>query len=64
MIHEIDERLREEARRFRLAFACPDCAHLDPEGDLCSLGYPTDAHRSARLEGRGEIIFCKTFELL
>ncbi|KYG10075.1 hypothetical protein BE21_14270 [Sorangium cellulosum] len=30
MIHPLDERLREEARRYRLVFACPDCASFDP----------------------------------
>jgi len=63
MVHEIDEQLRLEARRFKLAFACPDCAQFDPESDACSLGYPTAPHRSADLEGRSQVIFCKTFEL-
>ncbi|WP_437304994.1 hypothetical protein [Sorangium sp. So ce388] len=30
MIHQLDDRLREEARRYRLVFACPDCASFDP----------------------------------
>jgi hypothetical protein len=30
MIHRLDDRLREEARRYRLVFACPDCASFDP----------------------------------
>ncbi|KYF85049.1 hypothetical protein WME76_34155 [Sorangium sp. So ce119] len=30
MIHPLDDRLREEARRYRLVFACPDCASFDP----------------------------------
>ncbi|WP_437754137.1 hypothetical protein [Sorangium sp. So ce1389] len=30
MIHHLDDRLREEARRYRLVFACPDCASFDP----------------------------------
>jgi hypothetical protein len=30
MIHRLDDRLREEARRYRLLFACPDCASFDP----------------------------------
>lgn len=33
MIHRLDDRLREEARRYRLVFACPDCASFDP-GEL------------------------------
>ena len=64
MIQAVDERLRDEARRFRLVFACPDCAQFDPDGDRCSLGFPTEPHRSADLEGRDEVTFCKTFELL
>lgn len=64
MIHAVDERLREEARRYRLAFACPDCAHRDPEADRCSLGFPSEPHRSPDLEGRAEVIFCKAFELV
>ena len=30
---------------------------------LAELGYPADPHRSAELEGRAELIFCKAFEL-
>lgn len=63
MVHEIDEQLRLEARRYKLAFACPDCAQFDAEADACSLGYPADAHKSPDLEGRSTLIFCKTFEL-
>lgn len=63
MIHRVDDRLRDEARRFRLAFACGDCASFDPDGDRCSLGYPNEAHRDAGLDGRAEVVFCKTFEL-
>jgi hypothetical protein len=65
MIHAVDERLRDEARRFKLVFACPDCAQFDPEGDRCSLGYPIAPHQSRSLEeARVEVTFCKTFELL
>ncbi len=63
MIHRVDDRLREEARRFRLAFACPDCASYDPEGDRCSLGFPHEPHLDASLDSRAEVIFCKAFEL-
>ena len=74
MIHRVDERLRDEARRFRLVFACPDCASFDPgsadhdggrspgEGERCSLGYPHEPHRDPSLEGRAEVVFCKAFE--
>ncbi len=64
MIHRIDARLRDEARRFHLVFACPDCASFDPDGDRCSLGYPNAVHLDPDLEGRDEITFCKAFELV
>ena len=63
MIHRIDERLRREALRFRLVFACPDCAQFEPDEGLCSLGYPNEPHLEPNLEGRDEVVFCKAFEL-
>ena len=63
MIHRIDERLRQEARRFRLVFACPECAQFDPDEERCSLGYPNEAHREPNLDAREQVIFCKAFEL-
>lgn len=68
MIHRVDERLRDEARRFHLVFACPDCVSFDDGGGegapgSCSLGFPNEMHRDPRLEGRAEVIFCKAFEL-
>ncbi len=34
MIHPVDARLLDEARRFHLVFACTDCASFDPgDGD-------------------------------
>lgn len=63
MVTPIDGKLREEARRFRLVFACPDCEAFDPEADRCSLGFPHQPHRDPSLEGRDEVIFCKAFEL-
>jgi hypothetical protein len=66
MIHRVDQKLREEARRFRLIFACPDCASFDPGSadspERCSLGYPHEPHRDPGLEGRAEVTFCKAFE--
>jgi hypothetical protein len=64
MIHRIDAQLREEARRFRLVFSCDRCAQFDPEGELCSLGYPNQVHRDPDLESRDEVTFCKAFEIL
>jgi hypothetical protein len=72
MIHRIDDRLRDEARRFHLVFACPDCASFDPGrdgrdpdagGERCALGFPHEPHRDAGLEGRAEVTFCKAFEI-
>jgi hypothetical protein len=68
MVHRVDEKLREEARRFRLVFACPDCVSFDPGSaerpERCSLGYPHAPHRDASLDGRDEVTFCKAFEAL
>jgi hypothetical protein len=58
----VDERLRDEARRFKLAFGCPSCAWIDEQGQ-CALGFPNEDHRDEELEGRRELIFCKAFEL-
>jgi hypothetical protein len=63
VVHPIDDQLRDEARRFRLVFACPDCASFDADRDRCSLGYPNADHRDPSLEGRRELVFCKAFEL-
>ncbi|MCC6557989.1 MAG: hypothetical protein IT372_34010 [Polyangiaceae bacterium] len=63
MIHRVDDRLREEAQRFRLLFACPDCAAFDPGASRCSLGFPCEPHADPDLDGREEVIFCKAFEL-
>jgi hypothetical protein len=63
MIHRVDERLRDEARKYRLVFACDDCAQFDPENDRCSLEYPHAMHRNGNLDQASEVIFCKTFEL-
>jgi hypothetical protein len=71
MIHRVDDRLRDEARRFRLAFACPDCASFapgEPRGEAavapsCSLGFPVAPHLDPTLDSREELIFCKAFEL-
>lgn len=67
MIHRVDARLRDEARRFRLAFACPDCAAFAPGeapgAPACAFGFPVAPHLDPSLEGRDEVIFCKAFEL-
>lgn len=63
MIHRVDDQLREEARRYHLRFACPDCVAYDSDRDACSLGFPNTPHRERTLEDRAEVIFCKAFEL-
>ena len=63
MITRVDDRLREEAARFRLVFACPDCAQFEPETRGCAFGYPNQDHLEPGLEDREELVFCKLFEL-
>jgi hypothetical protein len=63
VIHTVDDRLRDEAQRFALRFACPDCASFDDDGRRCSLGFPVDPHIDPRVEDRPIVTFCKTFEL-
>jgi hypothetical protein len=60
----VDDRLRREAARFSLRFACDDCAHFDASvdgGGRCSLGYPAAPRRDA-LEAP-DLELCKSFEL-
>ena len=59
----VDARLREEAARYALRFACEDCAHFDPAGGRgrCSLEYPAAPRRDALLAP--ELELCKEFEL-
>jgi hypothetical protein len=56
----VDARLREEAARFSLRFACEDCAHFDEAAARCAHGYPPAPRRGA-LDG-DELSFCKEFE--
>ena len=54
----------EECERFAFAFTCESCAHFDARKDACRHGYPTEEHRLAFYrQARGEIVFCKEFEL-
>ena len=59
----VDERLRREARRFALRFACDDCAHFDPPAERCSLGYPAAPRRDALGRTRTHLELCKEYEL-
>jgi hypothetical protein len=60
----VDDRLRREAARFSLRFACDDCAHFEARsGRLgrCSFGYPAAPRRDALDAPTLEL--CKSFEL-
>jgi hypothetical protein len=57
----VDKTLRDEAARFRLRFACDDCAHFSVERARCAHGYAA-APRARDLEAP-ELTFCKEFEL-
>lgn len=65
----VDARLREEAARYALRFACEDCAHFDPGGSgRCSLEYPASPRRDAlgpppARDETTELELCKEFEL-
>jgi hypothetical protein len=59
----VDERLREEARRYRLRFGCESCAHFATESRSCSHGYPTKPHLQVDLARVDTLEFCKAFEL-
>ncbi len=58
---KVDARLRDEAARFALRFACDSCAHFDARSSACVHGYPA-APRADALDA-SEIVFCKEFEL-
>jgi hypothetical protein len=57
----VDSRLREEAARYSLRFACDDCAHFDADAEKCSLEYPASPRRDALQDA--ELDLCKEFEL-
>jgi len=54
----VDEKLREEAARFRLVYRCDDCAHFT--GSACAHEWPTKPHRKSLQNAF--IVFCKEFE--
>ncbi len=62
MIFVVDEALVEQARRFRLLYACESCAMFDPDSGKCSLEYPNEEHRAEPLRVGGRLVFCKEFE--
>jgi hypothetical protein len=55
----VDDRLRDEAERFRFRHTCDDCVHYV---HVCVHGYPTAPHRLT-ISTANEIFFCKEFEL-
>jgi hypothetical protein len=57
----INERLRNEAQRYGLRFACEDCVHFDAERAACGNGWPPSPRRGAL--DLTEIEFCKELEL-
>ncbi len=63
MILKVDERLRQEARSYRLRFTCESCAWFDAEGEACSHAYPNEDHKAVDLDVAEQVAFCKEFEL-
>jgi hypothetical protein len=64
----VDARLREEAARYALRFACEDCVHFEPGSERCSLEYPAAPRREAlrappARDENDELELCKEFEL-
>lgn len=60
----VDAQLLDEAERYRLRFACADCAHHDPTSGRCAEGYPPDATPAPALAAVATLRFCKLFELV
>ncbi|WP_394837847.1 hypothetical protein LVJ94_13125 [Pendulispora rubella] len=64
---KLDARLLQEAEHFAFRFACEDCVHFDPGSPdapaRCAHGYPPGPRRDQLEIARGEITFCKEFEL-
>jgi hypothetical protein len=63
MLSRVDDRFREEARRFVLRFTCDACVHFDSDRSSCSNGYPAEEHLRIDPELVTELSFCKLFEL-
>ena len=65
-IDEVNERFRVEAGRYGLRYRCQDCVHVRPRDLSCVLGYPNGMLATGpvrALDGSGEYVFCKDFEL-
>lgn len=63
MYTPVDAQLLDEAERYRLRFACADCAHHDPATGRCAEGYPAHAAPAPALASVTTLRFCKLFEL-
>jgi hypothetical protein len=62
---QMSNTFREEAERFRLVYACEDCAQFCESRETCAIQYPTAPHRAAHiasLENGDRLHFCKMFE--
>lgn len=67
-IAALNSRFREQREALNMYYSCQHCAHLNEETTLCSLEYPNEELKLADTEGwalndRGDIVFCKYFEL-
>ena len=60
------QRFSEEVQRLNLCYTCNDCIHVDLNRPGCSLLYPSQELFDARgklFNERGDLVFCKYFEL-
>lgn len=61
----LTQALRDEIRRYRLAFTCEECIHFVATDQICDLLYPTEPHRQASVDAKQDgdpLLFCKMFE--
>ncbi len=56
----VDERLRDEAKRFSLKHRCDDCVH-GASDNTCANMWPTEEHRLP-IADNPIVVFCKEFE--
>lgn len=61
---EVDQRFRDERRRYALRLHCEDCALFDEAAGACAHGFPTAEHRRPETAADdARVVFCKDFEL-
>ena len=71
MRFSLTDQLIDEARRFALRSACPDCVHWDGGREACGNLWPDEGQRRWPIDARDpvtgerprEVAFCKEFEL-